>query len=488
MQKEIKKITYNGNSEELSVIYGAENVYLRNLGLINEKCSLFESEIKLTKLLGKGSSGEVFEYEEEGKLNRDYVIKKSGVFIEQKKMTKEEIMKYLNRVNLSIKDIAHSQMPNTINSLTDKKVPESERLVFTLFNECLVDKDRDVILSSGQTLKIKAGSILCKDKYQQAEFIISELVGKLYKNGICINFFETQSLFICPTENEEGKRDIDTELFDQYIFMDKMDGDISSAILHCMDPITFKDNGNNRFDIMDSIFVQSVFAIALYQEKFRISHNDVRTRNLMYKSITKETTFNGILLHDKTYFHYEIGNGKGIFIMGCPIIVKFGDFGASVMYTKEENNNIVIGNEEVISQKLDIPDRVKKAIDSSDPWGILNPVYITYTNLMTDRLLWCTPPPITYTPHFDLVQLTKSFVTLKDQKGSLMELSPLILECKRAIETGRDGKKIDFSAFTNDKVITAYELLHSVIYKRFGSPLNTKESSVTIGSFTKAGL
>ena len=85
--------------------------------------------------------------------------------------------------------------------------------------------------------------------------------------------------------------------------------------------------------IMNGIYIQTLFAIASYQAKFKISHNDLHTGNVFVEFVTEKTEFNEKKLIEADYYHYEI-NGKSIYFPAIPVIVKIGDYGKSVKYTE----------------------------------------------------------------------------------------------------------------------------------------------------------
>lgn len=135
---------------------------------------------------------------------------------------------------------------------------------------------------------------------QYSEFIISTLVSALNHP----NFVKSNDFITCyPSDRPH-----------QYMVMERM---ITSLAEQATD-FRILDDG----DVSDSIFVQCLCAIAVYQETYKISHNDLHPGNIFLQPYV------GV----EDYFHYNI-KGVDIYVPNEGFVVKIGDWSEAIKWT-----------------------------------------------------------------------------------------------------------------------------------------------------------
>jgi hypothetical protein len=314
------KLLFQDNEEILKII-SLEGEISDYLGLPSGKCSLIGSSIELGEFLGEGKSGEVFDIKIEGMGTHKYVVKKSPIFFEILHIPVKNVAAILKNENFTWKDIKSIQSPKTIENIEKQNLSKEISLVIPP-KLCRINKHKKFapIPNDGKDyVHIPEGSYLCPDG-SFSEFAIGAYLGKLYRDKICINFFDVYAMFACP----------DDRTYFQYIFMDKIDSNLKS-ILDCVGHKSF------NYSVMDGILIQTLFAIAMYQHQYSISHNDLHTDNVFIEYVKKDSIFSHQNLYDADYYHYNFTHGgipKDIYFPAVPVIVKIGDFGFSEKYSK----------------------------------------------------------------------------------------------------------------------------------------------------------
>jgi len=96
--------------------------------------------------------------------------------------------------------------------------------------------------------------------------------------------------------------------------------------------------------IIDSIVLQIIIAIANYQERFWISHNDLHLENIFLLKIPNGYKYNGRDISKVDYFEYTYKKRK-IYIPNVGLLVKLGDWGMSCKFSVRQiyNNPVMKG-------------------------------------------------------------------------------------------------------------------------------------------------
>lgn len=187
----------------------------------------------------------------------------------------------------------------------------------SVLETCIKKKDGTIVSNvTGESIVIPAPMYICTNEIY-TEYVISLLVSELVRQGRCINFVETIDFVACP----------ETLKADRYVIMEKVDG-----TLHDITPCVFTTHGNSR-DMSNGVLLQVLFAIAMYQHTYRITHNDIKTDNIMFKHVTEDMMWNGERVIDAEYFHYHV-NGVDIYFPASPIIVKIADWGIASKWSQ----------------------------------------------------------------------------------------------------------------------------------------------------------
>jgi len=150
------------------------------------------------------------------------------------------------------------------------------------------------------------------------EYVLSLLVANLYRDGTCVHFIDTVDLLTCV---EAGSPK-------QYTIMEKVDNTLLKIIECAL-----------HEEMVACLLIQILFAVACYQHRYQISHNDLHYNNVLIKYVTPDTEWNGQKLADASYHHYHI-LGTDLYIPAIPVLVKIADFGLGVKWSPP-----VIGDE-----------------------------------------------------------------------------------------------------------------------------------------------
>jgi serine/threonine protein kinase len=383
MNKEVKLI-FEGKEEILDTINsGGEIVEL--LGLPREnKCTLIGSEIRLTKLLGQGLYGKVFAIEFPGMGEKLYVVKKSQLSLQIYSGTQTKIERYLENEletdwngvskwqpeeyidaweNANHYDKVSVVIPPKMCIIQDEQkypaIPSNILVTNPITNTSSLKYSNDYLYERITGIIIPKGSYVCTDN-AFSELVIAVYTGKLYRDGKCINFFNTYTMFTCltppedeDTDDDEGQLDYPYKRYTQFTFMDKIDGELRKY-RSCITWDRYIEENRISPDIVNGVYVQTLFAIAAYQHYCSVSHNDLHSGNVFVEFVTDKTMYNGKYVKDYDYFHYSIDYGgkvRNIYIPAIPLIVKIGDYGLSIKYSKP-----IVGPLEVFNDGMDTND------------------------------------------------------------------------------------------------------------------------------------
>lgn len=343
-------IIFNGTKEILNVVNRGDPLIAPLLAPNATLCHLIGTEIKLIKQVGQGQYGTVFEITVPGKGTKKYAVKRGNI-----KTTTADLSKlgpFEKGTNYDMTDTAPLDVLKAFNPKLDfGNVKHLKNVIIPTFNvditECLTRywEYAEPIPFKAGGVRAPPGSYLC-DNDSYSEYYIGSLLGESYRKEECINFFDFYSMFTC--ENP-GYSNITSNAkippYYQYIFMDKIDFTLGEA-MQCLPSNAYTSIVNElggddaKETIQNGIFIQTVFAIAFYQTKYEISHNDLHRGNVFVECVkptntqdgTIGTTFNGKLLSDMEFYHYKIDD-VDLYFPAIPIIVKIGDFGLSIKYS-----------------------------------------------------------------------------------------------------------------------------------------------------------
>lgn len=288
------KLFFEDRQETLKIINNGGNLYKYLTGK-STFCPLIGAKIKLTKVLGTGSYGKVFEIEFPGRGSKKYAVKRS----------------------------------------------EDQYFV-----PCNKQKSYPRLDGRGDTI-VPKGSNICDMVF--SEYAISLLVGELVRSETCINFIDTFAFSLCNDgpRNPYDTRNLPENVFNNgassnvYIFMEQISSSVRKSIGCIMETAGSgkklgKMSLENRYELTNSILIQTLFAVATYQKTYHIVHGDLHEDNIFYVD-DPDQTWKGKRIGDYDYYQYVIKGAAGttnIYIPAIPIIVKIGDFGLAVKYSK----------------------------------------------------------------------------------------------------------------------------------------------------------
>ena len=295
------------------------------LGYPSDKCKLINTEINLGTKVGQGAYGSVYLVTFPN-TEKEYVVKRANFDLQPYSDRKINIEKYfkkdrgLNEREIKVMLREHygeyaRARPNDM--IKGKMYPFP----------CLTEKDQTYTNMDGSKngVLVPKGSYICETEVF-SEFIIGAYLGKLHRDGVCANFFDMYSMFTCPSG--------DADNWFQYIFMEKITGELSKFPA-CYSAGTYVKSNLSKEDIYspaNSMYCQTLFAIAAYQRIYKISHNDLHTGNVFLDLVNEKTEFEGQKIFDADWFHYKI-DGNDIYIPASAHIIKIGDFGLTAKYT-----------------------------------------------------------------------------------------------------------------------------------------------------------
>ncbi len=341
---------FNSRDETLRIVNtGGDLVeYLTNN---QEACPLLGKEITFINVLGKGNAGapawlisipggdrkeyvaKVFEFNIElPRTVKDGTLGEIASFYQEKFLIPMKTLIAMNGGNPNIYYPKGSIVAVPVTAIACKTL---KREIYQRFD------------NKGETV-IPKGSYLCKNALY-SEYVIGLLCGNLYREQ-CINFIDMFGFSTCPKSkypNQPTEKGRISLLPQQYIFMDRISGTIHG---------TFNNNKHNDFMEMvqyngklhyvcDILFVQILAAIACYQNKYSLSHNDLHADNIFFEVISKDTEYKGQNLLSSSTLQYKlIRNKKSIYIPNIGYIVKIGDFGQSMKYSQP-----IIGNKTIMT-------------------------------------------------------------------------------------------------------------------------------------------
>jgi hypothetical protein len=323
------KIIFEGNQEILKAI-SSGNSLEKIFGLPNEKCHLIDKQIL------QSESPNEFTIQIPGMGQRLYRVKKGDLKMSYITIPRYNLHRVLIHEGFNWDDIKEIQSKKTIqnyNSKNKKNITIVLPPLICEFNggsfEIIPYTEANNLGPKvyGKKIFIPKGSYIC-DSEDYTQFVIGSYTGKFYREGLCINFSDVYSLFTCPKINKE--KSVRSEVYQQYIFTDYFP--VMQEYKKCISMNTFLETDNPEL-VQHSVFIQTLFAIALYQEKYQISHNNLSSHTIYLEIINDETQFNGQYLSKMDYFHYKLG-GDNIYIPYVPVIVKIGGFSLGMKFSK----------------------------------------------------------------------------------------------------------------------------------------------------------
>jgi serine/threonine protein kinase len=182
-------------------------------------------------------------------------------------------------------------------------------------------RPREKKVYTGKVFDVPPGSYVCEnDTY--IEYVIGVLCASLVSKLKCANFLDVFGFSMCS----QPSHIITPKLFD-YTFMERIDYPVID--LYRKGKVTATES------IVDSIYIQTLFAICAMQRVLGVQHNDLHLGNVFLIDLKKTdwpVLYNSRDLRYVEYFEYEI-DGTKIYIKNEGLLVKIGDFGFAAKYS-----------------------------------------------------------------------------------------------------------------------------------------------------------
>lgn len=288
------------------------------LGITNDEiCDKIDDKlISISRIIGKGKYGSVFDILVIGMSRKKYVVKKTKTIIEIINVNELSFPKsttlgdYYYYISMTFPNpLSKTIFIKANGGDEDVSLSSLETIVIPSFAEtCKITSPVVYTINDGSNANkvfTKSDGHICKNN-TYTEYIISLIVSEIYTSGKCINFLGMLGFATCKSK--------EIPQFSQYIFMEKISRTLKSII---SESISEED--------MASIIIQVTFAIGM-MGTLGVSHNDLHTDNIFLDEIVEGYTYNNSILSECDAFHY-VYNTKSIYFPRGKYIVKIGDFG-----------------------------------------------------------------------------------------------------------------------------------------------------------------
>nr|QBK94055.1 MAG: protein kinase [Pithovirus LCPAC406] len=309
-----------------------------------------DKPIKLTKELGQGASGKVWEVRIDNQGIEEYIaVKIPHKSIGMPRIHIDEPIKLESYAEKAAqKHNIDKSLIIKVNGGNKDKILRRSVILPIFAAKCLTEAQtfqyyKNVSEDDEEILDIPKGSYICSENIF-SEYLIGILCAELYTteiNGIkSINFIDVLDFSTCPKEIMEEKDLLEGS--PAYMFQQKVEGSLCDAKVFVEEDI-------------GPITLQVLHAIECYQRAYRISHNDLSLRNIMYGKTPE--IWNGNNIQTADYFEYII-DGTSFYIPASQYVIKIADFGLSVKYSRP-----MILNYAIIKGFCDIPNFYSSAFD-----------------------------------------------------------------------------------------------------------------------------
>lgn len=149
-----------------------------------------------------------------------------------------------------------------------------------------------------------------------SESCIGSIINTLYEKGISPNFIRTFHSFVC-LKKKAG-----------FQILEKIDGTLEDLDKMIDKYDLIKKTNMTPTEIKTNAIFQTVHALMTQQNKYGITHSDLKPDNVFIKILTNNDIYKGKRLINQKYFIYKVKN-KNIKIKNPGFLVKIGDFGQS---------------------------------------------------------------------------------------------------------------------------------------------------------------
>lgn len=373
------EIRFGDVDEVLHIIERGDELvnYFTSEGTVS-RCPLIENNLKDSTFIAEGKQGKVStfsfgipndtnEYVVKKTLNREYTIERVGLedfehyASSDDTMTLNQIAKRMNIEFFGDLPLSVFFAINEGNASTRVNVLEDTVKVISRKRDsgkCLtkksigVDKwwaDRfTVVPREGEPGKVDyiphrvetremflypEGSYLCGTE-TYTEYVIGLMCARLKTTGKCANFIEVFGFSMCGDSEFELNEETETEeakVYD-YTFMERVSGSVAKGYTSLR-----PDANTPEFteDLVDSIVIQTYFALSCMQRILGIQHNDLHNDNVMFQDLDRieSMMFNGENLTKAKWFSYTIDDTV-VYFKNCGPLVKIADFGFAMKYSE----------------------------------------------------------------------------------------------------------------------------------------------------------
>lgn len=292
------------------------------LGYPSNKCGLIDgNKLQIGKKQGQGANGSAFDVVINRKgVDQTYVVKKGTLKMDKVDASKAQIREYMKKENIKKDIFMYFQPVDFAKKYEDASDNDEFYGVNTPPKKCL-----------NSPLVTDQNTYVCADE-SFSELAIGLYMGNLSSENKCANFFDVYTMFTCKDQNTNINGQ---STFTKYTFMQKISGTLGDYST-CIARQPYADLSQPEHSAaMNSFYIQTIFAIASYQEILGISHNDLHQENVFVEEVSDKTEFMGVKLQDADYYQYNVtreGKTYKIYFPAIPLLVKIGDFGLANKY------------------------------------------------------------------------------------------------------------------------------------------------------------
>jgi len=331
-------LTFRDRNEVLR-IYNTGGALVKYLTAPSSVCAALGKEIKISpKPFATGSSGSISDVIFPGAKKGQYVIKSFSVIVDVELVNPP---RPLRDAAAAMKEYDTQLLVDVNGGDPDKVVSDIKVPMFVL--PCSpVDNPKYKTNVRDQEVTLTEPYYLCKTE-SVPEYVLSLLVAELYRDGTCAHFLDTVDFMTC-VKHDEPK---------QYVIMEKADRPLD-VVIDQMASLS----SHEREKLTIGLLIQTLFAVACYQHRYQISHNDLHQDNVLVKDITPDTEWNGQALASADWHHYHI-LGVDLYMPAIAMLVKVADFGTGIKWSPP-----IIGYVSVITEMAIVPTEYTPQYDS----------------------------------------------------------------------------------------------------------------------------
>ena len=316
---------------------------VRDLITINPNvCNEFKKTIIQGQILGKGTYGSVYDVDisKNTKLQHLNPIPELGVMnYVMKTINSDDTESMMLPRKMTLKDAIKYAIgefpeldPHILLRFNGNDLNKIVKDIFIVLNitekDCLTHTNKEYTINdeTNDIIIISPNNYICQNS-SYTEYMIGVLCSVLGESDMNTNSLSSLPGLMCKNfvYITDFSTCISNDEFNQYIFMEKIDMDLSSLLKNQPDILT---------DGLNEILFQCFFAIYSYEMIYQLNHNDLHPGNVFIR-----------VLPYTHYLKYEFR--QHTYYIPTKYLVKIGDYGLSCKYSEP-----MILNKEIMDNEI----------------------------------------------------------------------------------------------------------------------------------------